>query len=378
MWAESAQSFENYLGAEIGTEDVERTDKFGRYYKLPKTSDCLEMLPEDILMLDWYHSLGHDSEDCFDKRGFDVIYGNFHGFLFGDFDRRSSRECIRGAEVSSWCPATEEIFARDGITTDAMFSSYILWADDYTNEKYDEVCAALRAMVPLARAVCKGEASDIMLGKAYTPIFASKESESVKTIDLNKASFPSDDLKRALTAFGDKLHGFEVHTGNIIIKNEFSAEKLLFLHSCKNEMKFNPSHYFCDENEWGIASYAVCYEDGTVECANVYYGRQIGCADFSLERFREEAHKVGVEIDAELESGAKSKIPCYYSFKNAWVESLIYNATPIFGEEAVFCFEWKNPHPSKKIVKIRPYSVATNFADKECDQTIYLYAIGAM
>ena len=378
MWAESAQTFENYLGAEVGNSDVERTDKFGRYYKLPKTHECLEMLPDDILMLDWYHSLGHDSEDCFDKRGFDVIYGNFHGTLFGDFDRRSARECIRGAEVSSWCPATEKIFARDGITYDAMFSAYILWADDYSNDKYDEVCEATRNIMPLVRAVCKGEPSDILLGKTVTPIWTPEKSNAEKTIDLTKASFPSEELKTALASFGNILNGFEVHTGNVIIKKEFTADKLIFLHNCKNEMPFFPSHYFCDENTWGIGAYAVCYEDGTVEVAGVYYGREIGFKDFSLDRTRGESEKVGVEIDNELEAGAKKQIPCYYSYKNTWVESLVYNATPIFGEETVFCFEWKNPHPDKKIVKIRPYSVATDFKDKTADQWIYLYGIGAI
>jgi hypothetical protein len=87
MWAESAQTFENYLGAEIGNSDVVRTDKFGRYYKLPKTHECLEMLPDDILMLDWFHCAGETSEDCFDERGFEVIYGNFHANLFSNFDK---------------------------------------------------------------------------------------------------------------------------------------------------------------------------------------------------------------------------------------------------------------------------------------------------
>ena len=64
MWAESAQAFENYLGAQIGSDDIETTDEFGRYYKLPATYKCIDMLPDDILMLDWYHSMGHDSEGC--------------------------------------------------------------------------------------------------------------------------------------------------------------------------------------------------------------------------------------------------------------------------------------------------------------------------
>lgn len=379
MWAESAQTFESFKGAMVGDKDVERTDEFGRYYKLPKTHECLDMLPNDILMLDWYHSMGHDSEDCFDKRDFDVIYGNFHGMLFGDWDRRSARGCIRGAEVSSWCPATEEIFASDGITFEAMFSSYILWADDYCNDKYDEVCDAIREFMPIVRTVCKGERSPLLLGEKVTPIYRGTEAKNYTKIDLNAASFPSTSLKNALSGFGDELYGAPVHTGTIIVRDKFKAERLLFLHNCNAEMNFYPSHYFTDKNSRGIAAYAVCYDDGTVVTANVYYGVEIGVKDFTLERYRDASEKLGVEIDAELEEGKKQAIPCYYTMKNQWVESLTYNATPIIGKDAtLFCFEWKNPHPDKEIVKIKPYNIATDFKNKNDSQEIYLYGIGAI
>lgn len=375
MWGEAAQKFRNYRGSMVGVSDKESTDKYGRYYKRPRTSDCIDLLPNDILMLDWYHSLGHKSEQCFEDRGFELIYGNFHGSQFGEWDKRSSRKCVRGAEVSSWCPSTEKVFSRDGITFEAMFSAYVLWANDYSNERYDEVCSAVRGAMPLVRAVCKGEA--LSLNRTVNPIYVC-ESETEHRIDLSSASFPDEYTAATLQPFGKELYGFEIHTGNVIINKEFFAESLLFLHNCEKELVFHPSHYFTDEKTWGVVAYAVCYEDGTVELANGYYGREIGAADFSFERLREAKGATGVEIDDKLEGEALENLPCYYTFKSAWLGSLAYNAMPIIGKEnSLFSFEWKNPHPQKKIVKIRPYNVV-QFSERENVLGVYLYGIGAI
>ena len=375
MWGETAQTFRNFRGKMVGAEDREHTDKYGRYYKRPKTSDCIDMLPNDILMLDWYHSLGHESEQCFDERGFELIYGNFHGSQFGEWDQRSARKCVRGAEVSSWCPSTEKIFSRDGIIFEAMFSACLLWESDYSNERYDDVCSAVRRAMPLVRAVCKGEPLDHR--KAVKPIYVC-ESATEHKIDLKNASFPDEYTRVSVQPFGDMLYGFEIHTGNLIIKQEFFAKSLLFLHNCEKEMVFEPSHYFAEEQKWGSIAYAVSYEDGTVELANGYYGREIGATDFSFERVRDAEKSVGAEIDDAVEGKSNKTLPCYYSFKSAWVGSLAYNSMPIIGSEnALFCFEWKNPHPDKKIVKIRPYNV-TQFTDRENPIIVYLYAVGAI
>ena len=375
MWGETAQVFRNYKGSMVGLANKEHTDMYGRYYKRPRTSDCIDMLPRDILMLDWYHSLGHESEECFDERGFEIIYGNFHGSQFGEWDKRSARKCVRGAEVSSWCPSTEKIFAEDGITFEAMFSSYLLWESEYSNESYDEVCSAVRCAMPVARAVCKGEA--LNLRRMVKPIYLC-ESETEHKINLSTASFPDEYTKANLSPFGDELYGFEIHTGNIIIKNEFFADSLLFLHNSGKEMPFCPSHYFFDEKARGIVSYVVSYEDGSVELANGYYGREIGSFDFSFERLRNPEESAGVEIDDDVEGKSDKMLPCYYSFKSEWVGSLAYNAAPIIGEDnSLFCFEWKNPHPGKKIVKIRPYNI-THFSDRKNGTLVYLFGIGAI
>ena len=59
---------------------------------------------------------------------------------------------------------------------------------------------------------------------------------------------------------------------------------------------------------------------------------------------------------------AKRRYHCYYSKNHPWMGSLTYNTTPIINDgTAVFAYEWKNPHPDKKIVKIRPYTFRKDY-----------------
>lgn len=360
MWAESAQTFISSKGSRIGADDYERVDAFNRYYKLPATYKSIDMLPNDILMLDWYHSTGPKSEECFDERGFEVIYGNFYGSAFGEFDIRSKRGCMRGAEVSTWCTPTEEILASDGILFEFMFSSQVLWADDYNNSKYNEYIDSVRAMTPYLRAINRGEPSAFATAKALSPIYLAEGDKLCGEIDLEKANIPDEKLDSLLSPFG-KLDGYSVDEGIMVIKKEFKADSLLFLHNCKKEVPYTPSYYFPDPKQRGLASYAILYEDGDVECANVYYGTEVGasCVDFSRNRSGEEK---GLEIDMDIKEGSSPTLPCYYSKNHPWVGSLTYNTTPIINDgTAVFAYEWKNPHPDKKIVKIRPYTFRKDY-----------------
>lgn len=377
MWAESAQTFISSKGSRIGADDFERVDAFNRYYKLPATYKSIDMLPNDILMLDWYHSTGPKSEECFDDRGFEVIYGNFHGSEFGEFDVRSKRGCIKGAEVSTWCPPTEEILASDGILFEFMFSAQVLWADDYNNSKYDEYIDSVRAMTPYLRAINRGEPSAFATAKALSPIYLASGDKLCGEIDLEKANIPDEKLNDLLSPFG-KLNGYSTDEGIMVVKKQFAADSLLFLHNCKKEVPFTPSYYFRDPKQRGLASYAILYEDGDVECANVYYGTEVGaaCMDYSRGRSGEEK---GLEIDMEIKEGSDPTLPCYYSNNHPWVGSLTYNTTPIICDgTAVFAYEWKNPHPDKKIVKIRPYTFRKDYTaltSADRSQAVVLFGI---
>ncbi len=375
MWGESVQTFISYKGGEVGKKDIETTNRYGAYYKLPSSYKALDILPNDILMLDWQHSSGHDSEECYNEQGFEVIYGNFQGSLIGEWETRTAKDCFRGAEVSSWCPATEEIFARDGLFFEIAFSSEILWNEGYTNKRYTEVCENIAAAMPYVRALNKGERS--LLSKETEPevIYIGNEDKAYQKITLDNCKYFDNEIYKALVTLPKMLSGVSVDTGNIIIKKELYSDGLLFIHNSKKEIEFLPSHFFCNEAKWALGSYAVCYEDGTVELANIYYGRQIGVNGFKFTRHRDVSTR-SFEIDNELEEGESVTVPCYFTKDFDWTESLTYNTIPIITDNGtLFVYEWKNPHPDKKITRIRPYHIPKRYNEYDLDQSIVLFAI---
>lgn len=378
MWGESAQTFTSYKGSEVGKKGIERRDRYGRYYQLPATYQSLDMLPNDILMIDWQHSSGYDSEECYNNKGFEVIYGNFYGSLIAEWEKRTEKTCFKGAEVSSWCPPTEEIFARDGIFFEMAFSSGILWDDSYSNNKYLDVCQNVSEFIPLMRSINSGKNPLLSKKREIQTVYLAEGEKVCQTLDLENAKIYNKDYKKLLPTLGKNISGISVDSGEILIKKDFTADSLIFLHNSKKEMPFYPSHYFMDEANWGLGAYAVCYEDGTVEVIGVYYGRQIGVKNFDYSRHRGTSTK-SFEIDEELEEGDTSTLPCYFTKDFSWAESLCYNTTPIITDNGtVFAYEWTNPHPDKKITKIRPYSIPKVFNEYDMEQSIVLFGVLAV
>ena len=377
MWAESAQRFVGYNGSVIGDDKDEiRTDVFGRYYRLPAMSKSIEMLPNDILMLDWFHCAGKTSEDCFDERGFEVIYGNFHANLFSDFDKRSKKSCIRGAEVSTWCTPNEKTLADDGILFKLMFAASILWSDDYDNSKYNETVDKVRGFAHYVRELY-GHRSILRDSNKLEEIFASREGNE-NCVDLASADISDACFKEKLKVFG-KLAPRRIDEGVLIIQKEFYADSLLFLHNAKKELPFLPSYFYRNEKDLGLASYAVKYEDGDVECVNIYYGKQVGAESVNYARHFDGDAK-GHEIDTEIANNGGTEPPSYFVTDHAHMESLTYHTTVIFENNvALFGHEWTNPHPDKKIVAIRPYTFRHDYSlyDSRADrsQAVSLYAI---
>lgn len=376
MWAESAQRFVGYRGSVIGEHGEERVDTFGRYYQRPATYKSIDMLPRDILMLDWYHSEGATSEDGFDKRGFEVIYGNFHGSMFSDFEKRSQKGCMRGAEVSSWCAPNEKTLADDGILTELMFSSSILWSGDYDNSKYIEVIDKTRGFAHYIRELY-GHRSVLREADRIEEIFASRNGDKC-AFDLATADIADESVAEKLRSLG-KLSPRRIDEGLFIIEKEFYADSLVFLHNAKKELPFLPSYFFRSEKDLGLASYAVRYENGDVECVNVYYGKQTG-AEYSNYARHRDGEDQGLEIDIKIEKEGTPALPCYFTADHTWMGSLTYNTTVMLQNDvALFGLEWINPHPEKKIVSIRPYTFRKDYSlyDSRADrsQAVSLYAV---
>jgi len=373
MWGESAQSFVNYKGRMVGTEDQSGNNKYGYHYHLPSTCRCLSSLPEDILMIDWYHSLGQDSEDCFDARGMETVFGNFHGTEMSDWQRRSKKACFRGAEVSSWCVTDEYTFGRDGIFFEMAFSANMLWRSDYSEESYGEDAVLAAGIMEHVRSVMRGFSSPLSENKPCRRLYLGEREKAAYTLDTASAKALGGRVGELIASEGKALYGVPFDRGGIIIRTDTYAESLLFIHNTKKELRFEPSHLFKDKNDWAVGAYAVRYEDGSVELAPLFYGTELGFAGFSLGRHRNPTDKNGFEIDIE-NPGEDSFTPVYYTHSSQWTESLLYGTTPILAEKvSAFAYEWHNPHPEKKIVGIKPINVM-----KDTENTAVLFGVYAV
>ena len=375
MWGDTAQYFINYKGGEYGGIEV-NMPRYGHPYRLPATYDCLRELPSDILMLDWFHSQGWTSEDRYAEYGHEIIYGNFYGTSIADWEKRSRKKGIRGAEVSTWCPANEAMYARDGIFRELGYSAYILWNESCNNESCDEISKGFLRVAPTLRAIVRRQAPVMSRGETAAVWFAGEMREDGHRLRLSDAELYDEGVKTVLGGFGDEIWGVPFRTGWTRINPNDYAKRLLFLHRAEQQMPFQPSHAYKEESDWTLGAYAVIYEDGDHEIVPLYYGRQMGCGDFRLKRGRQGEGERGAELDAETTAGDKGEqqLPCYFSWESAWTGSLCYSTTPVWSKDgSVFAYEWTNPHPDKKIAMIK-----TMVLYHESEQETYLFGIAAI
>ena len=355
MWGDTAQYFINYLGGEYGGIEVNKP-RYGHPYRLPATYECLKDIPSDILMLDWFHSQGWTSEDRYAEYGHEIIYGNFYGTSIADWDKRSRKAGMRGAEVSTWCPANEEMYARDGIFRELGYSAYLLWNENCNNESCDEISKGFLRVAPTLRAIVRGQAPLMSRGESASVWFAGEEREGGCRLRLSDAELYDEAVRRALRGMGDQVWGVPFRTGWTRINPDGYANRLLFLHRARQEMPFAASHAYREESDWTLGAYSVLYEDGDYEIVPLYYGRQMGNEEFRLSRGRDGEGVRGAELDAVTKAGTlgERQPACYFRWKSAWTGSLCYSTTPLWSEDgAAFVYEWTNPHPEKKIVMLK-------------------------
>lgn len=371
MWAEMLQDYINYRGVRVGGIGADTVNDYGFHYDLPATAKAIDSIPNDIYMLDWQYSNGINSDDCFNERGFKSMFGNLRGSRISDWDKRTSKPCNIGGEVSTWCVTDEKTFARDGIFSEAMFSAHILWNDDYDNNGYNNVCDKVIKQSEFAKMIMRRTRSPFQKNGIAAPIYT-PGSQSEYIFDASAARCALPKAANAVRLLGDKLCGLPIDTNNIIIKDEIAADSLLFVHSAKQDMDFKPSHWFPDEGQWGIGTYSVLYDDGTLELANAIFGRSVGPLDFEIKSHHGKDTEERFDIDSDTGKAKKviSRVPTFGP-SCQWQDSLLYETIPVFDDKgAVFVWEWTNPHPEKKIVKIKTINTCQN---KE--QSVILYGI---
>ncbi len=375
MWCESCAP-----SADDSLYSIDRVDDYGRPYRMLRMNQALDTLPRDIIMLDWHHSVGHNTEEHYKAPGHEVWFGNFWGITFGNWDIRSKN--VEGAEISTWCTPDEFTLGRNGVLFDMIFSSQIFWGDEYSDAVYDVYLKnAMEHAEKVREVMCGKKANNVPVKALY------KAESGEYAISCEKAAACGENAKAVLNTFGN-LSGVPVDTTHLLFDTDIYADSLVLCEAFKkpeqhfmsysfintahwDESPMSDSSYYCvNMPRWSAATHEILYEDGTRELANATYGITAGDVAMSYERQVRYLGERTAEIDDEVENA--EAIAPHRKVADGWMTSLLYFADTIVDDgKTAYVYEWKNPYPEKKIVRIRPISTTH---DKE--QSVILFALG--
>ena len=264
--------------------------------------NAINKIPKDIICLDfiWYFNMGLDIEDNILAEGFKLVYGNMYSSHFPRYESRISKENVVGAQISAWTLTNEAALGREGKIYDFVFSSQMLWSKNYTSHarySYDKI---VRSMMPKLRE---------NLGNRKYP---SRKANATKTTIADNGEFYPE------TAMAGGR--FETNC---------EAESLIFEHTATKKIM----RYPWVENDI-IGDYVISYGDGTTEKLPVTYAgilthwaRRQG-QPFVHKYYRHNGYTATYFSDAD-----ERHLP-----DGRWC--------------TIYSYEWINPNPDKKIVKI--------------------------
>ncbi len=373
MWGEMLLHYQNYKGLWVG-EKRETINEYGFHHVYPEGYNAKYHIPKDIVMLDWQYSLDHKTEKYYEEDGFQSAFGNFRGSKLLNWRRRSVSDNVLGAEVSTWVVTDEDTFAKDGIFFEMLFSANMLWEHDYDNDKYEEMTEKVIRQMYFTKAIMRGEASQLFLGADTEAIYIGEKERAFASLDLVKAKKISNTAGKVVDKFGDTAYGVSADAVNLLLKKEFKADGLVFLHAAKKDMEYIPSHRFPDYAPLGLCAYVLLYEDGTIETVNAVYGRTVGNIDMEIKCGDGSKEDESFTIDDRPADNAESLKAPTFAPNSQWFGSVLYDCVPVSdGTTTAFLYEWKNPHPDKKIVKMRAINTC-----RDVEQSVVLFGISAI
>lgn len=266
------------------------------------TSPAIHKIPKDILMLDfiWYFHLNKDIENFLLENGFEVLFGNMYSSHFPRYESRIRKDHVRGGQLSGWVKTAEYELGREGKLYDFIYTGLMLWSEQYSSYNrfaYDRI---ISEMIPEIRANIRDEAS---------PFY---DAETKKTV-IKDATVLSTKAMPDQTSFA--------------VDGAYTS--LVFRHASSDFLR-----RICWVANEKIASYKVCYEDGTTEEIPLCYGDNICHWDrrqnepFAAKYYRHNGYCATWFVDSER------------------VE------TDLGKEGTVYTYEWINPSPEKVIKNV--------------------------
>ena len=258
-------------------------------------------IPKDILIFNWFWNAGssiggEENEAQLAEWGFEQVFGNFTpGAGEQDWERRSARESLLGAAVSSWVRTDEFNFGKDQMRS-FIGCAGLLWSDRWLAR--DDLAPAIQAMMPTVRLHLRGTplpgedgepvtpldirpafnatVEDVPLDEAMGAVRSGPASAGWKEFMLSAAASETDPFALAVATRGTEDTSLPLQSGAIPINEDPSS--ILFLHACARPAGNIAGHFMicnfpdcADQLGW----YEVVYADGFVATVPIRYAVNI-------------------------------------------------------------------------------------------------------
>lgn len=104
-------------------------------YELEALYPSIDMIPKDISVMNWYHTLAPSTDDLYREHGFlDTVYGNFTPGSFQHWFARMEKGGIRGAALSNWSATERAHMQHRAFFLDLARMSEMFWSREYDED----------------------------------------------------------------------------------------------------------------------------------------------------------------------------------------------------------------------------------------------------
>lgn len=330
---------------------VERnTVRYGKKFHMPAVNRCVDLLPRDVLIFDWYWSLSYESAQMLADKGYQLIYGNFHAPSFEDWKKHRANPALLGGEASLWAEVDDWSLGRNGNFHTLLWASNDLWSD------FDPDANRQQLIEDIARVM----QHDRLKLSSIESVIHSQGKKRMKPIDMRnsatRACYPGDApgidltyIPRGRSVLGGvdffvppdeeepaTVPAVDWHLrGTPPIKLNRTADALVFLHTTDVQRVHAPSYYSLNLGRNLIGSYLITYEDGKIVEVPLEYS-------WNIDSFNS-AYMLGKSGDMSDTIGA---------FDYA-ADPVLEGVTKDGRGYTVFMYEWVNPRPQVPIRDVR-------------------------
>ena len=98
-----------------------------------------EYITEPVEIMHWYWTVDRELEKVYAGKNFPYYFANLSPAMFKDWSKRIAAPLAAGTCVSNWGETSWRTLQRNGVLYDLLYTSYLMWNDDLTEDDFEEL-----------------------------------------------------------------------------------------------------------------------------------------------------------------------------------------------------------------------------------------------